>query len=281
MTDADATEPLQFATKEEHYAWLTQAAVEAFWNNRDLAKQKAIKKGLVNPDESAGVRGGQNHQAFNELIREVLATAKFNATGVHFNGTGLTIPGYYRFSKDWDVILKDADENVVGAIEFKSIVGGRLEPKLKKNGEPSQANSFGSNLNNRIEEAIGSASDLRGARKADFLKTNDPFFVGWVMVMEDHDDSKRAVGDPNGVYKNFPEADVDFHGSSYLKRAKLFCHRAVESGLYDATALVVTPRPKPDAKITYRDMDKDTSIKRFIEKLSAFAEEHPSKGVLF
>jgi len=59
------------------------------------------------------------------------------------------LPGYYRVRKKWDmaVIYKGA---LVGAVEFKSQVG-----------------SVGKNINNRFEEALGTASDTWAAQRLD------------------------------------------------------------------------------------------------------------------
>jgi hypothetical protein len=56
--------------------------------------------------------------------------------------TGLELAGYYRPEKRWDLIVLSEGELVL-AMEFKSMVG-----------------SFGKNLNNRSEEALGSATCL-------------------------------------------------------------------------------------------------------------------------
>jgi len=53
------------------------------------------------------------------------------------------LPGYFRPTKSWDLVVV-SDEQLFASIEFNSHVGP----------------SFGNNFNNRVEEALGSASDL-------------------------------------------------------------------------------------------------------------------------
>ena len=59
----------------------------------------------------------------------------------------LELPGFFRPSKRWDLVVVHKDR-FVAAVEFKSQVG-----------------SFGNNLNNRTEEALGNATDLRTAAR--------------------------------------------------------------------------------------------------------------------
>jgi hypothetical protein len=59
----------------------------------------------------------------------------------------------------------------------------------------SQVGSFGSNFNNRTEEAIGTAHDFWTAyREETFGKQPRPF-VGWLMLVEDALESRCAVRD--------------------------------------------------------------------------------------
>jgi hypothetical protein len=59
-----------------------------------------------------------------------------------------TLPGYYRPSKEWDLVVV-CENDLVAAIEVKS-----------------QVRSFGNNFNNRVEEALGNATDFGRPAKA-------------------------------------------------------------------------------------------------------------------
>jgi hypothetical protein len=88
----------------------------------------------------------------------------------------LTLPGFFRPTKSWDVLVTNKGR-LVAAVELKSQVG-----------------SFGNNLNNRTEEAIGTAVDLWTAhRDGAFGKDAPPPFVGWLMLIEDSAKSRTPV----------------------------------------------------------------------------------------
>ena len=65
------------------------------------------------------------------------------------------LPGYYRPEKKWDLLVV-SNNQLVTAIEFKSQVGP----------------SFGNNFNNRVEEAVGSATDIWTAYREKRFGTN-------------------------------------------------------------------------------------------------------------
>jgi hypothetical protein len=71
----------------------------------------------------------------------------------------LTLPGFFRPTKLWDLLVI-RDRELVAALAFKSHVGP----------------SFGNNFNNRAEEALGTAADFWTAfREGAFGKTPRPF----------------------------------------------------------------------------------------------------------
>ena len=77
------------------------------------------------------------------------------------------LPGYFRPSKDWDFVIISPKKNLIAAIELKSQVG-----------------SFGNNVNNRAEEAIGSAVDLWTAYKWEVYDRQMPPWVGYLVLVE-------------------------------------------------------------------------------------------------
>ena len=80
----------------------------------------------------------------------------------------LTLPGYFRPTKLWDLLIINHG-HLVAALELKSQVGP----------------SFGNNFNNRTEEALGTAVDLWTAyREGAFGESARPY-VGWLMLVED------------------------------------------------------------------------------------------------
>lgn len=121
---------------------------------------------------------------------------------IHQSRTVLTLPGYFRPTKLWDLLVIHQGE-LIAAIELKSQVGP----------------SFGNNFNNRTEEAIGTAHDFWTAyREGAFGKQPRPF-AGWLMLVEDAPQSRSPVRDSSPHFPVFEE----FKGASYLKRYELLC----------------------------------------------------------
>ena len=109
----------------------------------------------------------------------------------------LTLPGYFRPTKLWDLLVIHKGE-LIAAIELKSQVGP----------------SFGNNFNNRTEEAIGTAHDFWTAYQEEAFGKQPRPFVGWLMLVEDAPESRSPVRDTS---PHFPVFD-EFKGASYLKR---------------------------------------------------------------
>ncbi len=112
------------------YAEQFREAIENFWLVR--ARQ--------------GVRAGQHLDKLAELVGDIFVDEGF-AEGNVLRRRQLELPGYYRSEKRWDLLV--VYKNVLAAaIEFKSQVG-----------------SVGKNINNRAEEAVGSATDVWTAHR--------------------------------------------------------------------------------------------------------------------
>lgn len=137
---------------------------------------------------------------------------------VYDQGRMCTLPGWFRPTKNWDLLALDNGE-LVSAIELKSI-----------------NSSFGNNANNRAEESIGSAFDAHTAFDENLLGSSSiPPVMGYVMIVHDCPDS-RIVG--RGVRSAHFPIDPDFEGASYLDRFLLLCDRLRRKSLYQAVWLV-------------------------------------------
>ncbi len=134
---------------------------------------------------------------------------------IHRGPSLLELPGYFRAVKRWDVLVVH-DGVLAAAIEFKSILG-----------------SYGNNLNNRAEEAIGNAADLLQATEAGLLGDTPPW-LGYVFLMQDEVKSRTSVR----VKVPHFEVDPEFETASYQERAALMCRRLVRKRLYDAAWFV-------------------------------------------
>lgn len=162
-----------------------------------------------------GTQSDSHPKAFLDLIAKDLARAGWTDVAVKKKGGKgrITIPGYFRPAKEWDIVCWDADKPVV-AIELKT-----------------QADSYGNNENNRYEEALGNALDVRA-------RYGKRIGLGFVFVICDEHKS-RIVTRPR-----VPNPDAVFEGSSHVTRRVIFARRIVdytlrEGPLYDGAAVLI------------------------------------------
>lgn len=229
-----------------NYEKKAENAVKLFWGNREAAKLKQINTGKADQGERAGVTAGKNMDGFLELILEIIKKNGLGHAEIYQNKAMLTLPGYFRPTKLWDLLVIYKGE-LIAAIELKSQVGP----------------SFGNNFNNRTEEAIGTAHDLWTAyREGAFGKQASPF-VGWLMMVEDAPGSRRPVKDRSPHFPIFEE----FKNASYLQRYDVLCQRLVQEQLYtNATILTSEKSAVTDGK--YSELSNMTGLKSFITSLA-------------
>jgi len=229
-----------------NYENKTRNAVKTFWRTRDKAHQKQLKSGKADQGERAGVTAGKNMDDFIGLIIELVRANGLPHADIHQKRAVLTLPGYFRPTKLWDLLVIHQGQ-LVAAIELKSQVGP----------------SFGNNFNNRTEEAIGTAHDFWTAyREGAFGKQPKPF-VGWLILVEDAKKSRSAVREQSPHYAVFE----DFRGASYLKRYDILCQRLIQEQLYTTAAVLASPRSAIDTG-EYSDMSDMTSVKVFVTSLA-------------
>jgi len=227
----------------EHQA---REAVKAFWGNRESAKQKQIESGKADQGERAGVTAGKNMDGFLALVLDIIKANGLEHAEIHQNRAMLTLPGYFRPTKLWDLLVIFKGE-LIAAIELKSQVGP----------------SFGNNFNNRTEEAIGTAHDLWTAYREEAFGKQPRPFVGWLMMVEDASGSRRPVRDSSPHFPVFEE----FKGASYLKRYDLLCQRLVQEQLYTTAAVIAAERSAVNTG-DFTNLSDMTSLKAFITSLA-------------
>lgn len=234
--------PLDLADYEKK----TAEAVMAFWGNRQKARQKQIEAGKADQGERAGVTGGKNMDGFIALVIDIVHANGLAHAQIHKQRAVLTLPGYFRPTKLWDLLVIHKGQ-LIAAIELKSQVGP----------------SFGNNFNNRTEEAIGTAHDLKTAyREGAFGKQPVPF-VGWLMLVEDAPASRSPVRDSSPHFPVFKE----FQGASYLRRYDVLCQRLMQEQLYSTAAVMASPREACTTG-TYESLSDMTSFKTFVTSLA-------------
>ena len=221
-------------------------AVQAFWGNRVMARQKQIEAGKSDQGERGGVTAGKNMDGFIALVIDIVKANGLAHAQIHQKRSVLTLPGYFRPTKVWDLLVIHRNQ-LIAAVELKSQAGP----------------SFGKNFNNRTEEAIGTAHDLWTAYREGALGSQPRPFVGWMMLVEDAEDSRTPVRDRS---PHFPVFD-EFQGASYIKRYDILCRRLVQEQLYTTAALMTAPRSAVDDG-AYGGLSDMTSIKTFVSSLA-------------
>jgi len=221
-------------------------ATQAFWNNREKARQKQLETGITDQGERSGVTAGKNMDGFVTLMIDVIIDNGISAADIHLKKALLTLPGFFRPTKLWDILVI-RQNRLVAAIELKSQVGP----------------SFGNNFNNRVEEAIGTANDFwKAYREGAFGKQPRPF-AGWMIMVEDAIESRKPVTNSS---PHFP-VSIEFEGTSYLERYDLLCQKLVQEQLY-TTASVITSNRMAETTGDYLDLSGMTSLKTFITSLA-------------
>jgi hypothetical protein len=180
---------------------------------------------------------------FIALVRDLLCENGLPEAQV-FCGKSIELPGWYRPEKRWDLLIV-SDGRLVAGIEFKSQVG-----------------SFGSNYNNRTEEAIGSATDLWAAYREGAFKPSARPWLGYLMLLEEARRSMSPVRNRKPHFEVFPE----FRDASYAQRYEILLTKLVRERLYDAACFLLSD-PTNGQKGGYREPASELSFQNLITSL--------------
>lgn len=187
------------------------------WDARLAAAERAAAKGSLDRSLRASAVSGKHLDAVARLIGSLFVDAGMPSESVFFeNRNNVVVPGYFRATKQWDVLVVH-EQVLVAAVELKSMLG-----------------SVGNNLNNRMEESIGSAVDLQHAAEAGLVGKRPPW-LGYAYVLQDLDQAKKA----KRVVETHYIVDPEFKGASDEQRMELYLRRLVMKRLYDAAWFVI------------------------------------------
>lgn len=226
-----------------NYEERAQEAVKAFWGNRRAAIEKQKLAGKVDQGERAGVTAGKNMDGFVTILVDLVERNGLKDAQIHLQRKVLTLPGYFRPTKLWDVLITRRDK-LIAAFELKSQVGP----------------SFGNNFNNRTEEALGTSYDLWTAfREEAFGEDQSRPFVGWMILVEDCPESCAPVRDTSPHFPIFKE----FQGASYTERYNILCRRMIQEQLYTVATVIAAARASVDTG-AYRELSDSTSLKAMV-----------------
>lgn len=215
-----------------------QQAVQSYWNARAKNREKQIDSGRIDAGTRGEVTGGTQMGALEVLVADILCEAGMTRLDVRTR-TALELPGYFRATKKWDLIVVSNNQLVL-AMEFKSQAG----------------KSIGNNVNNRAEEAVGSATDLWTAYREGRLGAGAPApFLGYLFLLEDRDSVKKPVSNKEPYFEVDPlfrgqeaptkRAGVVKHtGATYAQRYELLCRRLVLERIYNASCFLMATNAK-------------------------------------
>jgi hypothetical protein len=236
----------------QNYEPLVEKAVTFFWTTR----------------QSSGVRAGKSLDGFIDVFKWVVTNNGLpNAT--FLLGQKAQVPGFFRVSKRWDLLVLDGD-TLVAAIELKSI-----------------ADSFGNNANNRAEEAMGSGVDIKAAFEEGAFDNNPQIFTGYLILVEDCLGTSTSV-DISSMYFRAMEEFMDdpsvrdslyikandgrfpkIAGVSYMQRYEIMCRRLMQKKLYSAASVITAERQPVPPAANFGKLSKETGIKAFLASLAA------------
>lgn len=216
-------------------------ASASYWSSRTGQSQKQHGAGVSDTGVRGEVTGGKHLDAFVELFCGVIRAAGFDDGEVRFRA-GVELPGFYRPTKKWDVVVVRRNR-LCAAIELKSQVGP----------------SFGNNFNNRTEEAVGSSVDLWRAFQEGVPGAYPPW-LGYFFFLEDAPGSTRPVSVASSAF----QPDAIFEGTSYADRYRILCQRMVLERNYNAATLLLSPRSLDGE---FREADAELGVGSFVKAL--------------
>lgn len=239
-----------------------RAAVQSYWDARGKNKEKQIESGRIDAGTRGEVTGGTQMGALEVLVADILCEAGLQRLDVRTR-TALELPGYFRATKKWDLIVVSEGQLVL-AMEFKSQAG----------------KSIGNNVNNRAEEAVGSAQDVWIAfREGRFGEAAPPPFLGYLFLLEDRDNVKKPVAnkapyfDVDPAFRGEPvrsakDGRVRSAGVTYARRYELLCRRLILERLYSAACFLMATN---SASTCITQPADDLSFMRFVAALRGHA----------
>lgn len=227
-----------------------QNAVQSYWDARAKNKEKQVESGRIDAGTRGEVTGGTQMGALEILVADILCDAGLKSLDVRTR-TSLELPGYFRATKKWDLIVVSEGQLVL-AMEFKSQAG----------------KSIGNNVNNRSEEAVGSAKDIWTAFREGRFGNSPAPFLGYFFLLEDRDNVKTPVRnkepyfavDPvyRGEAKKTKKGVEQYQGVPYSTRYELLCRRLVLERLYNSACFIMATNSKhtrvtqPAADLTFQ-----------------------------
>lgn len=224
-------------------------AVQHFWATREgQSNRQGGVSGVRDQGARAAVTGGKHLDGFVTLVQELLIEGGLPSASV-FARDKRVLPGFYRATKDWDLVVVHKQVLIAG-LEFKAQVGP----------------SFGNNFNNRVEEALGNAIDLRTAFREGAFRPSTRPWMGYLMLLEECDKSTQPVSIAEPHFPVLPE----FRNASYARRYELFCEKLVRESMYTAACFLLSPTNGGQCGL-YSEPNPELSFRHFAVSLVGHA----------
>jgi hypothetical protein len=199
-------------------------AIRQFWSVKQAQQTASDAAGRLVGGTSGAVRAGKHMAPFEQLLRKVVLDT--GITPDPSPSETVYLPGFYRESKSWDVVLQ-YQGHALAIVEAKS-----------------QGSSLANNFNNRVEEAIGQAADVWKAHERGLLISGIRPWIGYLMIVEETPktiEPKSLMGGktvPAGM-----QIDPTFDGMSYAERYAMAFKRLDQERMLDATCVAITSGP--------------------------------------
>ncbi|PSQ15613.1 type II site-specific deoxyribonuclease [Halobacteriales archaeon QS_8_69_26] len=225
-------------------------AVQWYWETLSGQAEDQRESEDSTRGRRAEVLGGKQMDGFAGLIEDIVVEAGVPRDSVKHDYHA-TLPGFYRHEKEWDTAVVH-DGELLAVVEYKS-----------------QASSFGNNLNNRAEEAIGNNTDIIEAYEEGVFAPSPQPFVGYLMLMADNEKSRNV---PQVREVNF-DVDDEFQGATYIDRMELFCLRMVRKRLVNESAFILSDE-EAGLNGEYWQPHEELEFERFARALASHVAGH-------
>ncbi|MCB2156865.1 PaeR7I family type II restriction endonuclease [bacterium] len=200
---------------------LAKGAVKQFWAIRKKQASKQKASGKSDQGSRGAATGGAQMDGVIDAFCDLASLSGVPEQSVFRKSRFLELPGYFRPTKQWDLLVVH-DGVLLAALEAKSQVGP----------------SFGNNVNNRAEEALGNALDLWTAFKYRAYGRAVRPWLGYFFLLEDCPESRK----PRTTREPHFEVMKEFRGASYAKRYEILCQRLIFERQYDASAFLMSQK---------------------------------------
>ena len=225
-------------------------AVAHYW--RTLDAQKGKQKAGTDHGNRSAVTGGKQMDGFCSLVEWLLLQNGLGEASIYVRSRR-EIPGYFRPTKDWDMIVVH-EGHLVAAVEFTSV---RVAPHDK-------------DVNVRMEETIILAANAWRAFREGICGMASPRpWLGWVMLFEDRTFQLRSAL-PSRTH---PDTVRELWVESCGRRHEHVLRKFAQERLFDSAALIAS-MGKAGAQGAFVEPAADLTLKRSLASLMGHIGGH-------